>query len=203
MKALFIGGFLGSGKTTVINRILRGMTSQGLRAVIIENELGEVHIDQAILDTGKAKITSLNGGCVCCELIGDLLSAIESVKKQQAPDWLIIETAGLAMLDSIKSNFELYGSADVPFYLTAIADSERFEVMWEVMKPLLEGQFSPADLILLSKTDVTAPSEALFSILSEIAPGTITINTAEMQDAKLWSAMELHLKGLPAHVGSR
>ena len=203
MKALFIGGFLGSGKTTVINRILRGMTSQGLRAVIIENELGEVHIDQAILDTGKAKITSLNGGCVCCELIGDLLSAIESVKKKQAPDWLIIETAGLAMLDSIKSNYEQYGSAEIPFYLTAVADSERFEVLWEVMSPLLKGQFSPSDLILLSKTDVVAPSEQLFSILSEIAPGTDIVNTADVPDTELWTALESILKGLPAHIGSR
>ena len=203
MNILFVGGFLGSGKTTVINRIIRSMTAQGLHAAIVENEIGEISVDQEILSGGGAKITALSGGCVCCELFGDLLTAIEDVHRQIDPDWLIIETTGLAMLDSIRNNYETYGSAQIPFYMLAVADCARFDLLWPVMKPLLKGQLASADIVLLSKTDVCAPSEQLRGVLSEIAPEAAVLDAGSAGEAELWPALETLLKGIPAHAGAR
>lgn len=203
MKVLFVGGFLGSGKTTIINRLIRCMADQGLRTAIVENEIGEIGIDAAILGDGKARITALNGGCVCCELFGNLLDAIGDVRTQIDPDWLIIETTGLAMLDSIKTNYEKYGSAEIPFYLVAVADCARFELLWDVITPLLTGQLASADIVLLSKTDVAAPTEHLQKIIAETASEAQILDVSKTADSDIWSAIDTILKGRAPHVGTR
>merc|ERR1712070_919909 len=89
-------GFLGAGKTTLLNRLLTG--DHGLRFAVIENEFGEVGIDEKILSTNiKEKIDEelieVMNGCICCTVRGDL---VETLKKVAKFDGVIIETTGLA-----------------------------------------------------------------------------------------------------------
>jgi len=202
LNVLFVGGFLGSGKTTVINRLLNGMAGHGLRAAVVENEIGEIGVDQEVLG-GSAVVTALSGGCVCCELFGDLLTAIGDVRAKADPDWLVIETTGLAMMESIKSNYEAYGSREIPFYIAVVADCARFELLWTVVEPLLRGQLSAADVVLLTKTDVAAPTQALTELIAASAPGADLLDASVDACRDLWACVEVRLEGRESHAGSR
>ncbi|NMG77573.1 CobW family GTP-binding protein [Aromatoleum diolicum] len=95
-----ITGFLGSGKTTLINRILR--ESHGQRIAVIENEFGEVGVDAEFLATGGDEtIIQLANGCVCCTVRGDLARALHDLARQADTggfsfDRVVIETTGVA-----------------------------------------------------------------------------------------------------------
>ncbi|CAE7589537.1 Cbwd1 [Symbiodinium sp. CCMP2456] len=96
-------GFLGSGKTTLLNRILH--ENHGKRIGIIENEFGEVGIDDGLIEAGsiatQENIIEMNNGCICCTVRGDLIAGLKkmiknSVKNNKPLDGVIIETTGLA-----------------------------------------------------------------------------------------------------------
>ena len=96
-------GFLGSGKTTLLNNILREF--HGKRLAIIENEFGEVGIDDSLIETGpmalEENVIEMNNGCICCTVRGDLIAGLKkilkkSIKDNKKLDGVIIETTGLA-----------------------------------------------------------------------------------------------------------
>ena len=76
-------GYLGSGKTTLLNRILS--TTSDLRIAVIENEAGEVGIDQDLVIRSVESLIATNGGCVCCALREDLIEALSDVRKRYSP----------------------------------------------------------------------------------------------------------------------
>ena len=113
-------GFLGSGKTTLLNHILDDST-HGLRFAIIENEFGEVGVDEKILsEKSDEEVIEVMNGCICCTVRGDLVEALKRLHKKIAQfDAVIIETTGLAdpapvaqtffVDDDIQSKFILDG----------------------------------------------------------------------------------------------
>ncbi len=96
VPALVLSGFLGSGKTTVVQHLLRDAAARGIRIALISNELGELGIDRALLGQGGESYVELEGGCVCCELSDDLLDTLVELKKEVDPDRFVIETSGVA-----------------------------------------------------------------------------------------------------------
>jgi G3E family GTPase len=93
-----VTGFLGSGKTTLMNRILK--EQHGRRIAVVENEFGEINIDNELLservETAE-RIVSMDNGCVCCTVRGDLVDAMVELAKEDPPfDAVLIETTGLA-----------------------------------------------------------------------------------------------------------
>lgn len=202
MKVLFIGGFLGSGKTTIVNRIVHDIAESGMTVAIVENEIGETGIDQDILG-GSAKITAISGGCVCCELFGDLLAAINELDEKVAPDWLVIETTGMAALDRIRENYLKFGKASIPFCTATVVDCSRFELLWTAMKPLLKGQLAETDVVLLSKSDISAPSDNLLSIITESSGGSKIIDVSNGHEEETWARMLAVIKERTLHVGAR
>ena len=92
-------GFLGSGKTTLLNRILR--EDHGQRIAVIENEYGEVGVDNAIIEKSDEQIVMMNNGCICCTVRGDLIRILGSLKEKREGgeltfDRVVIETTGMA-----------------------------------------------------------------------------------------------------------
>ena len=71
-------GFLGSGKTTLLNRILK--EDHGHRIAVIENEFGEIGVDNEIIETGEEQIVEMNNGCICCTVRGDLIRILGTLK---------------------------------------------------------------------------------------------------------------------------
>ena len=112
MKIIILGGFLGSGKTSFLKKfakyILEKEKTSGskTKVVIIENEIGNVAIDNQILENENLNVRTLFSGCVCCTLQGELVSTIRELMKQEKPDWIIIESTGVAYPGSIKEKIQ-------------------------------------------------------------------------------------------------
>ncbi|MEE8265334.1 MAG: GTP-binding protein, partial [Acidiferrobacterales bacterium] len=95
MKINLLFGFLGSGKTTLVRRILAERVQQQSLAVIV-NELGDVGIDGAIIEGHDIDVVELTSGCVCCTLKGSLLNAIEELKEVANVQRIVVEATGVA-----------------------------------------------------------------------------------------------------------
>ena len=165
MKILVFGGFLGSGKTTIIRKVLEGLVSIGQTAAVIENEIGEIGIDDQVLSDAGLSVTPLFGGCACCQISGSLIRAIDRIEFELNPDWLIIELSGLAMVSDLKNLFRRSGIRHVIRILTVV-DCTRFMKLLPSCPELLEGQISGCDVILLSKTDRSAPDKDLMELVT-------------------------------------
>ena len=88
-------GFLGAGKTTLLNRILT--EQHGQRIAVIENEFGEIGIDQALVVNAEEEIFEMNNGCLCCTVRGDLIRILGNlIKRRDKFDRILVETTGLA-----------------------------------------------------------------------------------------------------------
>src|ERR1700694_2888321 len=88
-------GFLGSGKTTLLNRILT--ENHGKRIAVIENEFGEIGIDQALVINADEEIFEMNNGCICCTVRGDLIRILGNLMKRRDKfDHILVETTGMA-----------------------------------------------------------------------------------------------------------
>ena len=111
-------GFLGSGKTTLLNRILS--EEHGKKIAVIENEYGEVGIDQGLVIDADEEIFEMSNGCICCTVRGDLIRVLGNLmKRREKFDYVLVETTGLAdpgpvaqtffMDDEIRDEFSLDG----------------------------------------------------------------------------------------------
>src|SRR5690606_36261112 len=97
-----VSGFLGSGKTSLVRHLLEVAQQRGERLAVVSNELGALGIDRALLagaaaTEGAPIVRELEGGCVCCELTDDLVLALETLRREVAPDRIAIETSGVAL----------------------------------------------------------------------------------------------------------
>jgi len=156
-----VTGFLGAGKTTLVNHILRG--SHGLQIAVIENEFGAVSIDDALVSENikeKEDIISMDNGCVCCTVRGDLVRALLTLKDRPKKfDAVIIETTGLA--DPAPVAFTFFINPEIAEHyridsILCLADAKHVAMHMEEEKP--DGavneavqQVAFADRILLNK----------------------------------------------------
>lgn len=89
-KIDIFSGFLGSGKTTLIKKLV-AESFQGEKVVLIENEFGEINIDSGFLKDSGIQITEMSSGCICCTLVGDFGDSLRKVISEFAPDRVLIE----------------------------------------------------------------------------------------------------------------
>src|SRR6266851_9587410 len=88
-------GFLGAGKTTLLNHILTAQ--HGKRVAVIENEFGEIGVDQDLVIQTEEEIFEMNNGCICCTVRGDLIRILgKLLKRKDKFEYVVIETTGLA-----------------------------------------------------------------------------------------------------------
>ena len=100
-------GFLGSGKTTLLNRILS--ESHGLRIAVIENEFGEIGIDQDMVINADEEVFEMNNGCICCTVRGDLIRILNNLaRRREKFDRIVLETTGLADPGPVAQTFFFY-----------------------------------------------------------------------------------------------
>ncbi len=153
-------GFLGAGKTTLLNRILS--EQHGQRIAVIENEFGEIGIDQALVINADEEIFEMNNGCICCTVRGDLIRILgQLLKRRDKFDRILVETTGMAdpgpvaqtffMDEDMKAEFALDGLVtvvDAKHLLLHLDDSEE-----------AQKQVAFADVILLNKCDLVSADE--------------------------------------------
>ena len=161
-------GFLGSGKTTLLNRILS--EEHGKRIAVIENEYGEVGIDQALVIDAEEEIFEMSNGCICCTVRGDLIRVLGNLMKRRDKfDYVLVETTGLAdpgpvaqtffMDDEISSEFTLDG-------IVTLVDAFHIDQQLGRSDESTE-QIAFADVVLLNKTDLIA-NESLDSLEARV-----------------------------------
>ena len=152
-KIDIISGFLGAGKTTLIQKLLK-KALKGEKVVLIENEFGEIGIDGGFLKDAGIEVTEMNSGCICCSLVGDFGSALKEVVTQYNPDRIIIEPSGVGKLsDVIKA---VQGVAeDVELDLNSfvtVADAKKCKMYMKNFGEFYNNQVEYAGSIILSRT---------------------------------------------------
>lgn len=159
VPATVVGGYLGSGKTTLINGWLQDGACQGWALLV--NDLGSINLDAERLRQGDGRVLELGGGCVCCTLRDGLGAALlQLAKRDQPPEHVLIEASGMAVPERVAGQLSLHGLALARVLL--VVDLERIEVLWHDrwVGELVQQQFEGVDLLQFSKRDVLTPPEA-------------------------------------------
>jgi G3E family GTPase len=157
MKILILSGFLGSGKTTALMRLARYMVEHSVsdrenKVMILENEVGEVGIDDAFLRSGGFQVNNLFSGCACCTVSGELVSAAVVIWKEYDPEWLIVETTGIAYPQNMREN--LKSALKLDSRIVILVDASRWNRLLVPMNNLFRGQIEGSDAVLINKTDL-------------------------------------------------
>jgi len=153
-------GFLGSGKTTLLNHILTAQ--HGKRIAVIENEYGEVGIDNELVVNADEEIFEMNNGCICCTVRGDLIRILGNLMKRKNKfDYIMIETTGLADPAPVAQTFFVDDEMKESFSLDAIVTLVDAKHVWQHIDESDEckEQIAFADVLLLNKTDLVSPGE--------------------------------------------
>ncbi|CAI1787084.1 GTPase [Serratia proteamaculans] len=166
-------GFLGAGKTTLLRHILNA--EHGYKIAVIENEFGEVPIDNALIGDRASRITTLSNGCICCsksnELADALLDLLDGVDQGQLEfDRLVIECTGMADPGPITQTFFSHEILCKRFLLDGIitlVDAAHADQQLNQFS-IAQAQVGYADRILLTKTDVAPDCEALIQRLQQM-----------------------------------
>ena len=203
-------GFLGSGKTTVLNGLVR---HRALRhTAVIINEFGEIGLDHELVQKSEENFILVRNGCVCCTVRGDLVSTLGDLTDRQrrgeiAPlDRVVIETTGLAdpapilhTLMNDKSLLNYYGLGAVVTTIDAVNGLNTLDHHQEAVK-----QMGIADLLLLTKTDLAATNvvSALGDRITAINPGAKVFRTVggEIDPCDFFASSLYCLEGKTANV---
>lgn len=149
-KVIIISGFLGAGKTSLMMELLRNQLLEK-RVVVIENDFGEVEIDESLLKNMALEVENLKAGCICCSLKNHFAETLAHALSQE-PDYILIEPSGVARLSEVLAvvlQFEnegklIFGKA------ISIVDAKRYEEYFKASRSLFQDQITYADLILVS-----------------------------------------------------
>ncbi|HEX3148329.1 MAG TPA: GTP-binding protein [Gemmataceae bacterium] len=152
-------GFLGAGKTTLLNYILTA--NHGKRIAVIENEFGEVGVDQELVIGAEEEIFEMNNGCICCTVRGDLIRILGNLmKRKDRFDYILIETTGLADPGPVVQTFffdqEIKDKVRLDGVVTVV-DCKHVALHWGDRE--VKEQIGFADVVLLNKTDLVPPPE--------------------------------------------
>jgi Ni2+-binding GTPase involved in maturation of urease and hydrogenase len=153
-------GFLGSGKTTLLNRILT--ENHGQRIAVIENEFGEIGVDQELVINAEEEIFEMNNGCICCTVRGDLIRILGNLMTRRDKfDRIVLETTGLANPGPVAQTFFVDDAMRDKFALDGIVtmvDARHFDQQI-LNSEETTTQVAFADVIVLNKADLVTDEE--------------------------------------------
>jgi G3E family GTPase len=153
-------GFLGSGKTTLLNRILT--ENHGKKIAVIENEFGEIGVDNDLVVEAEEEIFEMNNGCICCTVRGDLIRILNQLlRRKDRFDYILIETTGLADPSPVVQTFFTDDDLRDSFTLDGVITTvDAKHVLLHLDKGTeCREQIAFADVILLNKTDLVSAEE--------------------------------------------
>ncbi len=160
LPATVIGGYLGAGKTTLVNQLLRH--ADGQRLAILVNEFGALPIDEDLIEAQSDDLISIAGGCICCSFGSDLTAAlIDLAALDPRPDHVVIESSGVAMPGAIGASIGLLEDfALAGVVVLADAETVRSHARDEYLGDTTLRQLRDAHVIIQTKTDLVSADEA-------------------------------------------
>jgi G3E family GTPase len=173
-----ISGFLGAGKTTLVNRLLSDPA--GRRIAVLVNDFAAVNIDEELIRFRSGDTIGLTNGCACCSMNGDLVKAIQRlVERSDPPDAIVLEASGIADPRGI-AQIALANPAIRLDAIITLIDAETFleRLQDGRTRSTLMAQISVADIIAINKIDlVEARSKEIRETVESIAPRRILLET--------------------------
>jgi G3E family GTPase len=177
---LLVTGFLGAGKTTVVNHLLAHAAGRRIAAVV--NDFGAINIDAELIAGASDGVISLSNGCICCSLEADLLRTLAALlRRAPPPEYIVIETSGVANPSDIVRNLMdpvIWRAAPLETVLCVVDATTRPTMLDDV---LLRSQLRAADVVALSKVDlVDATTRArLADAVRVLRPAAVVVDALQ------------------------
>ena len=155
---MLVAGFLGSGKTTMVNHLLANADGRRIAAVV--NDFGAINIDAELITGAADGVVSLSNGCICCSLEGDLLRTLAVLlRRDPRPELIVIETSGVADPTDIVRNLMdplIWREAPLETVVCVVDATMPVAILDDA---LLRSQVRAADVVALSKVDLADPAD--------------------------------------------
>ena len=196
-KIDIFSGFLGAGKTTLIQKLLKEAYT-GEQVVLIENEFGEIGIDGGFLKEAGIEIREMNSGCICCSLVGDFGEALKEVIGKYSPDRIIIEPSGVGKLsDVIKAVQKVEDAVDIKLNsFTTLVDVTKCKMYMKNFGEFFSNQIEYAGTVILSRTDTEKATQEKVEVAVELirslnkTAAVITTPISQLSGKKILDTME-------------
>jgi G3E family GTPase len=171
---LLVCGFLGAGKTSVVNHLLTHAGGRRIAAVV--NDFGAINIDAELTSGASDGVVSLSNGCICCSLEGDLLRVLSGLlRRDPRPEFIVIETSGVADPADIVRNLMdpvIWREAPLETVLCVVDACAPASALED---PLLRSQVRAADVVALSKVDLAGSCGPLRDAVKAMRPGAVVV----------------------------
>ena len=194
VKVDIVSGFLGAGKTTLIKKLLAEALKDE-NVVLIENEFGEIGVDNGFLKDAGVEIKEMNSGCICCTLVGDFAEALKEVIETYHPDRIIIEPSGVGKLSDVIKAVSNLGVDNVQVNsASTVVDANKAKLYNRNFGEFFDNQIQSAGTVILSRTGITDDSKVMDA--AEIVNGLndhariITTDWDKLDGKKILSEME-------------
>src|SRR5512143_3008828 len=174
---LLVTGYLGAGKTTVVNRLLAN--AEGRRIAAVVNDFGAINIDAELIAGASDGVVSLANGCICCSLEGDLLRTLSTLlRRDPRPEFIVIETSGVADPSDIVRNLMdpmIWREAPLETVLCVVDATTPAATLNDA---LLRSQLRAADVVALSKVALVdaARRAELADAVRALRPGVVLVD---------------------------
>ncbi len=156
MKIYILGGFLGSGKTTILMKMADMFISKGKKVSILVNEAGNIGVDGATINSQGYNAVELPNGCICCSLVGTMHESLMRIKAEIAPDVLIIEPTGIAFPGKVREAIDLIDYGEEFTQIIGIFDGPRFKLFIEKKADFYRKQLVDSEILIMNKMDLTS-----------------------------------------------
>ena len=173
-----IGGYLGAGKTTLVNHILRTADE---RIAVLVNDFGDINIDEDLIASQDCDTISLANGCICCSLVDGFSAALATIAAlDPVPERLVIESSGVADPATVAAYGHGPGLTLDATVVVVDTETIRKKSTDVYVGDTIVGQLGSGDIIVLNKTDLVAPDAiaATRAWLDERAPHAVVIEAA-------------------------
>lgn len=187
-KIDIVSGFLGAGKTTLIQKLLKEALAD-TQVVLIENEFGEIGIDGGFLKDAGIEIKEMNSGCICCSLVGDFGTSLKEVMDTYHPERILIEPSGVGKLSDVMKAVQDAGLGTEVELNSAVAvvDASKAKMYIKNFGEFFINQIEHAGTIILSRTDLANEAkikQAVELIREHNAKATIITTPISQLDGK-------------------
>ncbi|MDR1586263.1 MAG: GTP-binding protein [Treponema sp.] len=188
IKLEIISGFLGAGKTTLINKLLREAW-RGEKTAVLENEFGEIGVDGDLLRGYDLTVREITNGCICCTLKGDFVEGIKELARDYRPERIVIEPTGIGKLVDIMEACRL-AAEDAPVLvhtIMTVVQAPLVSAFLAVSGEFYQEQIKNAPVIVLSAAqDLGGDDPSLPHILRKIRE----LNLGAVIFAEPWDALD-------------